>query len=388
MMKVWVDFCGNLFYWVTIPVIPAIFYFLCKHFKLFNFLGVTICCFLAGVCIGNIYPRSWIDEKSIGEVYNILIPIGIILMLFTTDIRRWIKLSFKMLFSYLLSVIGVVGLAIALFFIFDQRNDLKYLSGMMTATYVGGTPNMVAVKAAFGIPENFYRQAFLSDVVASSVYLLFVMVFAQKVLGWVLKKYSPPSNVPPPVEEANIDDHRGLIKPALSVLWGIGLAMVVFAIPVLAWLVIAGDIKSMSMVYVILSITVLAVSLSFIPKIRNNGWNYKTGDFVFSLFFTLMGTLTNFKDLYNVDPFYLGFTFIILFGSVLIHIVLCKLFRIDRDTMIVTSAAGIMSPPFIPAIANAIKNKDLIAPGIAVGIVGLALGNILGIFVVQLLMKF
>jgi uncharacterized membrane protein len=56
--------------------------------------------------------------------------------------------------------------------------------------------------------------------------------------------------------------------------------------------------------------------------------------------------------------------------------------------MIITSAAGIMSPPFIPAIANAIKNKDLMAPGIAVGIVGLALGNVLGIFVVKFLLSF
>jgi uncharacterized membrane protein len=56
--------------------------------------------------------------------------------------------------------------------------------------------------------------------------------------------------------------------------------------------------------------------------------------------------------------------------------------------MIITSAAGIMSPPFIPAISNAIKNKDLMAPGIAVGIVGLALGNVLGIFVVKFLLSF
>jgi uncharacterized membrane protein len=388
MIKVWLDAFGVFIYWVSIPCIPFLFYILCKNSKVLNFLGVTICCFLSGMLIGNIYPRSWIDQPSIGEVNNLLVPIGIILMLFSTDLRRWIRLSFKMLFSYLLSVIAVVGLAITLFFVFNQRNDLKYLSGMTTATYVGGTPNMAAVKIAYGIPDAFYNQAFLSDVVASSFYLLFVMVFAKPILGWVLKKYKPLSDVPPEPQVANIDDYSGLIKPALSILWGSALAIVVFAIPVGLWFGINGSLKDMSMVYVILSITLLAVALSFVPKIRNNGWNYKAGDYLFSLFFTLLGTLTYFKDLYRINPFYLLFTFIILFGSVFIHIILCKIFRIDRDTMIVTSAAGIMSPPFIPAIANAIKNKDLIAPGIAVGIVGLALGNVLGIFVVKLLMGF
>jgi uncharacterized membrane protein len=144
----------------------------------------------------------------------------------------------------------------------------------------------------------------------------------------------------------------------------------------------------MSMVFVILSITLLSVAFSFIPSIRKNGWNFKTGDYFFCFFFTLLGTLTNFKSIYTIPPTYIQYTFLLLFGSVIIHVILCKLCRIDRDTMIITSAAGVMSPPFIPAIANAIKNKDLLVPGIAVGIIGLAAGNILGIFIVKFLTQF
>src|ERR1700741_1800785 len=92
MLRDWFDILGVFIYWVSIPFIPFLFYILCKTSKVFHFLGVTICCFLAGMLIGNIYPRSWIEQGTIGEVNNIIVPIGIILMLLSTDLRRGIKL--------------------------------------------------------------------------------------------------------------------------------------------------------------------------------------------------------------------------------------------------------------------------------------------------------
>ncbi len=375
---------GLVIYFISVLLIPFLFQFLQKKFKLFSFLGVTICCFLSGMIIGNIYPQSWIEKSWVQEINNVIVPLGLILMLFSTDIKKWIKLSFKMLFGYVLSLIGVVGLSIVLFFAFGKGEELAYVSGMLTGTYVGGTPNMAAVKIAFGINEKLYDQIFLCDAIASSFYLLFVMVFAQRVLVFFLKKY-------PSIPNENLIEEQPKDLPSSSIVQifpGLLLSIIVFAVPVLLWILITGSMQNMSMVFVILTITLLAVLFSFLPKVRNNPWNFKTGDYLFSVFFTFLGTLTYFKDLVNLNPTFVLFTFIILFGSVFIHVILCKIFKIDTDTMIITSAAGIMSPPFIPAIANAIKNKDLMAPGIAVGIVGLALGNVLGIFVVKFLLSF
>ena len=40
-----------------------------------------------------------------------------------------------------------------------------------------------------------------------------------------------------------------------------------------------------------------------------------------------------------------------------------------------------MSPPFVPVVAAALKNKPIVVPGIILGIIGYAIGNYLGIFV-------
>ncbi len=72
-------------------------------------------------------------------------------------------------------------------------------------------------------------------------------------------------------------------------------------------------------------------------------------------------------------------------GSILLHLVLCKLFKIDGGTAIITSTAGIYGPPFIAPVANAYGDRKLIAPGIICGTFGLAVGNLIGIGIGSLL---
>jgi len=65
-----------------------------------------------------------------------------------------------------------------------------------------------------------------------------------------------------------------------------------------------------------------------------------------------------------------------------------KIFKIDTDTMIVTSTALICSPPFVPVVAGALKNREIVVSGLTVGIVGYAIGNYLGFVVAQILSNF
>jgi len=68
-----------------------------------------------------------------------------------------------------------------------------------------------------------------------------------------------------------------------------------------------------------------------------------------------------------------------------LHVLLSRLFKIDADTVMITSTALICSPPFVPVIAGAIKNKEIIISGLTVGIIGYAVGNYLGFFVAEML---
>jgi uncharacterized membrane protein len=82
----------------------------------------------------------------------------------------------------------------------------------------------------------------------------------------------------------------------------------------------------------------------------------------------------------SIDSLYLlYYVAIAVFGTLTIQVVLSKIFKIDADTTIIISTTLICSPPFVPAVAGALKNKQVIISGLTVGVLGFAIGNYLGI---------
>ena len=74
--------------------------------------------------------------------------------------------------------------------------------------------------------------------------------------------------------------------------------------------------------------------------------------------------------------------------SLAIHVALAALFKIDADNVIIVSTALSCSPPFVPVVAGALNNKEIILSGLTVGIIGYAIGNYLGILVAEVLLYF
>lgn len=79
---------------------------------------------------------------------------------------------------------------------------------------------------------------------------------------------------------------------------------------------------------------------------------------------------------------YIAFT---IFGSLVLQILFAKIFKIDGDTVLVSSIALINSPPFVPMVAAILKNRDVVIVGLAIGLLGYAIGNYLGIGIYYLL---
>jgi uncharacterized membrane protein len=43
------------------------------------------------------------------------------------------------------------------------------------------------------------------------------------------------------------------------------------------------------------------------------------------------------------------------------------------------------SPPFVPVVAAAMRNKEVVVPGMIIGVIGYAIGNYLGVAIAYLL---
>jgi uncharacterized membrane protein len=103
------------------------------------------------------------------------------------------------------------------------------------------------------------------------------------------------------------------------------------------------------------------------------------------IFSLVVASMADFTDFSAANSHIFVYITYVVFGTLFVHVVLSYFFKVDTDTLMVTSAALICSPPFVPVIASAIRNKQVVISGLTVGILGYAIGNYLGYFVALLL---
>jgi uncharacterized membrane protein len=143
------------------------------------------------------------------------------------------------------------------------------------------------------------------------------------------------------------------------------------------------------MVVVILSITTIGLLLSLSKHINRIEKTFQLGMYLILVFSLTVASMANIRTIFGIGMLNLVlFITWCYFGSLVLHIILAKIFRIDADNFLITSAAFIFSPPFVPLVANALKNKDVIVTGITGGIIGYIVGNYLGVALAYFLKGF
>jgi uncharacterized membrane protein len=137
--------------------------------------------------------------------------------------------------------------------------------------------------------------------------------------------------------------------------------------------------KEVSTAVTILLITTLGIGASFVTRVRNLEKTFQLGMYIILIFCLVVGSMANVQDLIHVNWVLLFYISFCIFGTFVLHALLCRLFKVDTDTFIITSIAAICSPPFVPVVASALNNKQIILSGLTTGIIGYAVGNYLGI---------
>jgi uncharacterized membrane protein len=135
----------------------------------------------------------------------------------------------------------------------------------------------------------------------------------------------------------------------------------------------------------ILSISLFSILASLHPKVRSLKRTFEAGTFFILIFSVAVASQVSLKTLTDVDPNLFLFTFVATIGTLLFHVLLSAIFRIDTDTTLTTSISLICSPPFAPVMGSALGNKAVIGPGIAVGLFGYAIGTYFGFAIARLL---
>jgi uncharacterized membrane protein len=314
-------------------------------------------------------------DPSISKVFSeVTILLAIPLLLYATDIRAWLKYARSTVLSFGLCVLSGIlsSIMIALFFK-GQLGENWILSGMLVGVYTGGTPNMNAIGLALGAKNETIVLMNAADVVCGGIYLLFLTSVAYPVFSKFLpafKKTKPEDNEKETPFKTKITG-KGIFEALFLTILIAGVSLGICKI--FAWL----D----NIAILLLLLTSFSILASFSPKVRAISGTFEMGEYLLLMFCVAIGMEANFSHLIAEGSLYIGFTALVLTITVILHLLMARLFKIDADTLMITSTAALYGPVFIGQIAGVIKNRALIFSGMVTGLVGYAIGNYLGIAV-------
>lgn len=325
---------------------------------------------------------------------SIVVPLAFPLLLFSLNLKRWLRYAKKGFISVALALVAGIVMVTAGFFIWkDSIPESWKLAGMFEGIYTGGTPNFVAIKMALNVNANLFVIVSTYDVIVGAFLVLFFITVAPRIFRYILPPFDESKGITGDESEIakqteNLEDYSGMFKKGvlLPLIGALGISVLIFAV--------AGGLALLlkqlpMMVVVILSITTLGLVASLIKSVNRIEKTFQLGMYLILVFSLTVASIANIRTMFGIGMLNLIlFITWCYFGSLILHIILAKIFRVDADNFLITSAAYIFSPPFVPLVANALKNKDVIVTGITGGILGYILGNYFGVALAYFLKGF
>ena len=253
---------------------------------------------------------------------------------------------------------------------------------MLTGVYTGGTINLAALKTMLGVSNETYILLNSYDMLVSFLYLTFLLTIGIKLFRKLLPfKSDEVSHISVSDKDLIMENEEGYkwlftrqgLKDSGKI---VGITLLICAL--------SGGIalafpSSAFMVIFILMLTTFGIVCSFIRPIHNLPHSYDLGMYCIYIFCIVVASMADLTHLDIAGGLNLmGYLLFAVFGSLAIQAILARIFKIDADTMVIASVTFINSPPFVPMMAAAMKNKRVLVTGLTLGIIGYAVGNYLG----------
>lgn len=370
---------------------PALVLWLCRRVKWLDWVGPIIVLYGLGIIIGNF----WWDFEQMPIIQDITtsatIPLAIPMMLFACRFTlNEASLQLRVCISGFLSVF--LAVIIGYLFFGKHISEGAEIGGIMSGMYTGGMLNAAALQSIFKVDEQAYVIMCSYDIIISFLYLVFLVSVGYKLFR---RLYGERSNTTLSAEErAELDrqiaeqkrnPYEGLwTKDGMRELAKIvGVTILVVALSAACTLPFPDE---WFMVIFILVLSTLGVVCSFFKPVRNLTRSFDIGMYLIYIFSIAMASMADFSKLDLSDGMnQIAFLCVAVFGSMLLHALFCRLMRVDSDSMVASSVAFVNSPPFVPMMVVAMKNKRVLLVGLGAGIVGYALGNHFGVLMASLL---
>lgn len=326
-----------------------------------------------------------IPQSSAGYsfVFTYFVPVLIPLFLMKADLRKIFFETTRMTLAFVLATIGTVAGVIVAFSLINIGENQSAAAGTFTATYIGGSVNYAALVDLTGLRENnpaFVSAATAVDNLYSGLFLAFLAVMPG--ITWIAKRFVPRDHTEGEVAAATGEEGK---PTAATLTYSITFALIVVALG--DW--ITGFLSAnfgdawYNWRYAIITILALIPATLFPKTMGRLHGGYELGIGLSFVFFAAIAAGADLQAVINEAPLLILIIGILLFVHGLVTFGLGVLFRLSLPELITASNAAVLGATTAPALAAAKGWKDLVTPGVLVGVFGYAIGTIIATAVYQ-----
>ena len=366
-----------------------------KRWTIVQKIGTVVLAYAVGI-IASLCGVFHFADPAIGATFsklqstimNVAVPLAIPLMLFNCDFKLWTKSLPKTAWALVTGIVAVIIASISGYFIFRNNvPEIAKVTGMMAGIYTGGTMNFNALGAALNVDRSVMAIVLAFQMVITTPYIFFLLGGGYK----IFRKLLPYKDIThkgrmdeDQVETADVENYRGMFekKNFIGMMKGLGLSICFLAVGAGLALLITGTLNEL---VVILTITTLSIIASFFKKVRELPKTFELGMFFILIFSVIVASMFDINSVNGGSLYIGGFVLWIIGISVGLHLLLCRIAKVSGDLFCVCQVGLLCSPPFVPPIAGAMKNKKVLISGIVVGLVGYAIGTYLGVLLAWVL---
>lgn len=346
-----------------------------KKFRPLKKIGAAALTIILGMVLSNI---GVIPGAS--PVYDFLqgtgVLAGITLCLLSVSLESIRDAGTPMIKAFALGALGAtVGAGVMGYVLASSIGpDSWKLSGQFAATYIGGGVNFAAVGKAVGTSSEYFTAGVAADVIVTAIWLILVIAVPQY-MGNIIpdraaridaestgRTYGVAALLNSSGKPITLVDLTVLLSVVLACLWFANMMTeLVPAVPMVIWL------------------TTLALVLAQIPAVKSINCGLVIGNFMLLLFLSANGAVSVIAHIVEIGPSIFYFAL----GTVLIHGIIIfglgRLLKLDWSMLAIASQANVGGASSAMAISGALKVPHLILPGVAMGLLGTALGNYIGL---------
>ena len=377
-------------------LVPVLIIECFKRWTWMQKIGTVVAAYAVGIIFAltgfvHFEPET-VEAVTFGKlqstIMSIAVPLAIPLMLFNCDFKLWTKALPKTIWSLVGGILAVLVAVISGYFIFRNPEipDFNKVAAMMTGIYTGGTMNFNALGASLGVDKTQMAIVLAFEMVLTTPYIFFIIGGGYKIFRKILpyQDVTRKGRTDEEVESKDVENYRGMFAKENigGMLTGLGLSFVILIFGAGVAFILTGTLNEL---VIILTITTLSIIASFFKKVRELPKTFELGMFFILIFSVIVASLF---DIHSVNGgslsigLFVGWVMVV---AAVVHLILCRIMHVSGDLFCVSQIALLCSPPFVPPVVGAMKNKKVLISGIVIGLVGYAIGTYLGVAIALIL---